>query len=456
MKPVLLIDFGSTFTKLTAIDVDEPRLLGTAGAHTTVDTGLGDGLAWALTALHEEIGMTEFAEQYACSSAAGGLRMVASGLVPELTARAAKQAALGAGAKLVKSFAYELTEEDIREIETIRPDIFLLTGGTDGGNTACILHNAKMLAACREHFPVVLAGNRSCAGQCEELLAGWDVYRAQNVMPTLDKLNVEPVQACIREIFLRRIVHAKGLDKALEQISGILMPTPAAVLDAIKLLADGYEAEPGLGEVVAIDVGGATTDVYSVAQGAPRQGNTVLKGIGEPYAKRTVEGDIGMRYSARGIADEMGINRLAELAGADSQTAQEMLSLLLSDVTWLPGNTAEQQFDTALASCAVAIAMKRHAGTLEKVFTPMGEAYMQNGKDLRGVGTLIITGGAVIHSADAKDIARHALYSSDDPTSLRPQQPDVLVDRSYILSAMGLLVGSYPQAALKLMKSELK
>ena len=175
MKPALLIDFGSTYTKVTAVDVESERLLGTADAYTTVQTDVGEGLANALSKLREKIGPVEFAARYACSSAAGGLRMVASGLVPELTAEAARQASLGAGAKVLKVYSFQLTEDDLDEILRLNPDIFLLVGGTDGGNSECILHNAHMLASGSFDFPVVIAGNRSAVRECERIVAGHEV-----------------------------------------------------------------------------------------------------------------------------------------------------------------------------------------------------------------------------------------------------------------------------------------
>ena len=163
MKPVLLIDFGSTYAKLTAVDIEAEEILGTASAYTTVHTDINDGLSKGLKLLEQTTGKLEFDACYACSSAAGGLRMVTSGLVPELTGEAAKLASLGAGAKVVGVYAFELTEDDMEEIRAQKPDIFLLVGGTDGGNTACILHNAKMLASMPSEFPIVIAGNRTAA-----------------------------------------------------------------------------------------------------------------------------------------------------------------------------------------------------------------------------------------------------------------------------------------------------
>ena len=200
MKPVLLIDFGSTYTKVTAVDLESQQLLGTADSYTTIQTDVGEGLANALEKLHAKIGPMEYTARYACSSAAGGLRMITSGLVPELTAEAARQASLGAGAKVLKVYSFQLTEDDIQEIMAIKPDIFLLVGGTDGGNVEVILHNAKMLASADFDFPVIIAGNRTAARECERILAGHEVHIVENVMPKFGVLNIEPARLKIREI----------------------------------------------------------------------------------------------------------------------------------------------------------------------------------------------------------------------------------------------------------------
>ena len=123
MKAVLLIDFGSTYTKLTAVDLDAEVILGTAQAYTTVQTDVNDGLAEGLRLLEAKTGKLTFEKCYACSSAAGGLRMVTSGLVPELTGEAAKMASLGAGAKVVGIYAFQLTEDDLDEIRDLLAEV---------------------------------------------------------------------------------------------------------------------------------------------------------------------------------------------------------------------------------------------------------------------------------------------------------------------------------------------
>ena len=457
MKPVLLIDFGSTYTKLTAVDVESEVILGTASAYTTVQTDINDGLTEGLQKLEEKTGKLQFAETYACSSAAGGLRMITSGLVPELTGEAAKLASLGAGAKVVGIYAFQLTEDDIEDIQNQKPDIFLLVGGTDGGNTECILHNAKMLATLPPSFPIVIAGNRTVARQCQRMLEGHEVYVCPNVMPKFGVLQIEPTQKQIREIFLNRIVQAKGLSKATELLSDIMMPTPSAVLQAMNLLAQGSGEEPGIGELVAVDVGGATTDIYSIADGMPEHMNTVFKGLPEPYAKRTVEGDIGMRYSIQGIVDAAGLSRIAKISGLSEERVTVLVNDLKNNTDKVPNGDPElEALDFALASMAIEEAVRRHAGTIEETYTMMGLTYVQEGKNLTKVKQIVVTGGSLIHTKRTAEIAAHALYSPAQPTSLRPKAADVWVDRTYILAAMGLLSTHYPETALRIMKKELE
>ena len=457
MKPVLLIDFGSTYTKLTAVDVDSETLLGTAAAYTTVQTDINDGLSKGLALLEEKTGKIDYAETYACSSAAGGLRMVTSGLVPELTGEAAKLASLGAGAKVVGIYAFQLTEDDLEDIAAQKPDIFLLVGGTDGGNTECILHNAKMLASMKPQFPIVVAGNRTAARQCQRILEGCEVYVCPNVMPKFGVLNIEPTQKQIRQIFLNRIIQAKGLSQAAQLLSDIMMPTPSAVLQAMDLLAQGCEGELGIGDLVAVDVGGATTDVYSIADGMPEHMNTVYKGLPEPFSKRTVEGDIGMRYSIQGIVDAAGIDRVSQLSGLSKARVQELVDYLKEHTDTVPGGDSElESLDFALASMAIEEAVRRHAGTIEETYTMMGLTYVQSGKNLTKVKQIVVTGGSLIHTKRTEQIAAHALYSPAQPASLRPKAAGVWVDRTYILAAMGLLSSHYPAAALRIMKKELE
>ena len=452
MTTALLIDFGSTFTKLRAVDLEKGEIIGAGQGPSTVASDITGGLTKALSDLEGRIGpLPDFKHRLACSSAAGGLGMVTVGLVKELTAEAAKQAALGAGAKLTGTFSHGLTQGDIAEVEALAPDIILLAGGTDGGNSDVILGNAAKLAAAVT-CPVVVAGNREAADEAAGLLkaAGKPVTVTENVMPEFGTLNVEPARDAIRQVFIERIVHAKGIDRAEEMFDAVLMPTPAAVLEGARLLSEGLDNAPGLGALVVIDVGGATTDVHSVATGEPTAEGVIPHGLPEPHLKRTVEGDLGMRINAPAIAEAAGLDTLAEATGLDVDGARKILDEITAAVDSLPETAAQKRFDQALAEAAVGIAVARHAGTVTIVQTVTGPVSMQTGKDLGSVATVIGTGGVLAHGTHPAASLARALADPAKPQSLRPKDPELRLDGDYLLFACGLLAGVEPEAALTL------
>jgi uncharacterized protein (TIGR01319 family) len=456
LRHVLLIDFGSTYTKVTVVDLDREEIVGSASAGTTIDTNIMEGLNAALGQIAEPKGGWNFVRKLACSSAAGGLKMIASGLVKELTAEAARRAALGAGARVLEVFCYELTSEDVKKIADAQPDILLLAGGTDGGNKEIVLKNAERLLELPISLPVVVAGNKVASPQAAEILRQkhGPIVVAGNVMPELNVLEVESARLAIRDVFLNQIIHAKGLDKAEEFIERVMMPTPAAVLSAAELLAKGYGEEKGLGDLLIIDVGGATTDVHSVAAGDPSKPGVMLKGLPEPHAKRTVEGDLGMRYSAEALVATAG-KRLKQHLGWSDEDVQAQLERFQKDPWRVPQDEREAQFDTALGRMAVELSVGRHVGTLEVVYTPFGATYVQQGKDLTALPAVIGTGGVLLHHPEPSEILEGALFDSAEPTRLKPQQPTFYLDQEYILAAMGLLREFAPLAALRMMKKYL-
>lgn len=465
MNAYLAIDFGSTYTKLTAIDLDNEVILATAKDITTVEDDIMIGFNKAFNKLKTEINIKSnfdsinFVNKTACSSAAGGLKMVAIGLVPELTAEAAKKAALGAGARVIKTYAYELNSRELEEIKNTPLDIILLAGGTDGGNKDCIVHNAKMLAEFEIDVPVVVAGNKAASDEVEEILknAGIDCYITENVMPFINKLNVEPSREEIRKVFMNKIVEAKGMKKAEEFIRGILMPTPAAVLKASEILAAGTDEEDGLGDLIVVDIGGATTDIHSIAKGEPTKPSVMIKGLEEPYAKRTVEGDLGMRYSAIALLEASGTRKIRNYLHDSLKQidVKAQCQFRHDNIKMVPQSDEEIKFDEAMAKVATELAMTRHCGVLECVYTPMGTMFNQSGKDLTETPYVIGTGGVIIHSLNPKDILKAGNFNEQDPIHLKPMNPKFLVDKTYILSAMGLLAQEYPNTAIRIMKKYL-
>jgi len=459
LAAVLLIDFGSTFTKLTAVDLDREEIIGKASAGTTVETDITLGLEEALLRLQGVTGLgpEEFDRKIACSSAAGGLKMVAVGLVPDLTAEAAKRAALGAGARVLSVYAYELTRREIGEIEELGPDIVLLAGGTDGGNSEVILHNARMLARSEVRAPIVVAGNKVCADSVAHILdgAGKEITVTENVMPELGRLHVDPARAAIREVFMEKIVEAKGLSAARRMVDGILMPTPAAVLRASRLLAQGTGDEEGLGDMMVVDVGGATTDVHSLATGEPTKPGIVVRGLAEPYAKRTVEGDLGLRHSAVSLWETAGEEKILEAIGFAGLDIEGMVQELSVRPQSLPVVEEEFLIDQGLARVALEIATTRHVGYIETLHTPFGTTYFQYGKDLTEVKYVIGTGGVFVHCRDPWKLFTGAVFDPVNPTVLKPTDPEFLIDREYVLAHMGLIAYEWPEKAVRMTKKYL-
>lgn len=451
MTAALLIDFGSTYTKLRAIDLDRRTILGSGQGPSTIATDIAIGMQAALDDLARRLGrLPAFRYRLASSSAAGGLRMVTIGLVRELTAEAARRAALGAGAKLVGTFANRLTASDLAQITTLQPDIVLLAGGTDGGNSEVILRNARALGTSALACPIVYAGNRAALDEAQQLLAGKTVIATENVMPEFNELNIEPARSAIRKIFIERIVHAKGIDRAQSMFDQVLMPTPLAVMEGARLVADGCAGASGLGELMVVDPGGATTDVHSVASGAPADAGVIPRGLPEPRVKRTVEGDLGMRHNAITVMQAAGLDAIARDAALSPERVNALIERFANDVERLPEEDDEARLDLALVRAAVKIAVRRHCGTVETVYTVNGPATVQLGKDLTNIQTVIGTGGALVHGSNPRAVLAMALASDDEPLSLRPRAPRLLVDREYLLYACGLLGAVEPQAALEL------
>lgn len=463
MKPYLLVDFGSTYTKLTCVDLEGEYIIGTSKATTTVKTNVLDGYDKAFERLvrdHPEIKEEEIEGISGCSSAAGGLKMAAIGLVEELTVEAAKRACLGAGAIVNLVFSHHMTKREAKELKEADIDIVLLAGGTDGGNTECILHNVMRLKEAEISVPIIIAGNKDAVDDIEDMLqdSKLQYFIVANVMPQLKKLDVKEAKDVIRKIFIDKIIEAKGIKKAEEKIGQIIMPTPEAVLQAAELLSKGFEDEGGYGDLMVIDIGGATTDVHTIGEGFPKRTEVIMKGLQEPFSKRTVEGDLGMRYSANALLSLVSDYEFRKYFDSDDKCNHNITKSLnrrKDNVDFIPQTHDEEEFDKAIAKICCDVSMSRHVGHVEVVHTPLGDMYYQTGKDLSGIKYVIGTGGVLISNADAKNILKQVNRKSDRFLELRPNNPSFLIDKSYILAAMGLLSQKYPKLALKLMKQYL-
>ena len=463
MQVYILVDFGSTFTKVTAVDLESETLLGRAQSPTTIEDDVNIGFKKAYSTLIESCDFSDddVKGRFACSSAAGGLKMAAIGLVPALTLKAAQRAALGAGAKVLSAHGFEIDHEIVSEIEDKKCDIVLLCGGTDGGNKKVILHNASMLAESNISCPFLVCGNRVASEEVREILEskGKRVYVTKNVLPTVDTVEVEPAQDRIRQVFIEHIIKAKGLDKAKAIFDKDIIPTPSASLETTKLLADGTSNEAGIGSLLVIEVGGATTNIHSVEEVEPVTSQTIMRGLPESRVSRTVEGDLGLRFNAHSIFEFAGRDRLVDLVREMDPSISESdidpvsyTNLLNTNTDHIPENHIEELMDVALAKAAVSLAVERHCGTLKKEYSVVGEVNIQYGKNYLNVKNILGVGGIFKYGARPDSILESALFNPQTPWSLKPQSPEAHLDNDYIFYAMGLLSQVFPDEALRIAK----
>ncbi len=271
---VLVAEIGSTTTVVNAfngITSSVPVFLGQGQSPTTVLEGdVSMGLNKAIENLAEELGVSgiDYQVLMATSSAAGGLKMTVHGLVYDMTAKAAKEAALGAGANLHMVTAGKLRRTDLKKISDLKPNIILIAGGVDYGERETAIYNAEHIAALPLTVPVLYAGNIENQEEIklifEEAGKADLLYLCENVYPRIDDLNVEPTRKVIQNIFEKHITEAPGMQDIRQWVTGHIIPTPGAVMEAAKLLREA------LGDLLVIDVGGATTDIHSVTEGVKR------------------------------------------------------------------------------------------------------------------------------------------------------------------------------------------
>ena len=447
---VLVAEIGSTTTLVNAfagINTDEPRFIGQGQAPTSVLEGdVRIGLEGAVEDLKNRLGLDkiEYGEMLATSSAAGGLRMCVHGLVYDMTVKAAQAAALGAGAIVTMATAGKMSEYDIEDLVASRPNLILLAGGTDYGERETALYNAARIAEMRLKAPVIYAGNVPNQRAVRDIFkkAGVSCTVTENVYPKLDKLNIEPARKIIHKVFEEHIIKAPGMEHIRDMVTGSIMPTPGAVMEAVQLIYNE------IGDVVAVDIGGATTDVHSVTGGSEEIG--ILMTSPEPFAKRTVEGDLGLYVNAKNLIERIGESALQNELGIDMEAVM---------ANYLPIPKTEGQFKLTERLCREAglVALERHAGALRYIYTPSGRKTVAEGKDLTAVKTIIGTGGALTRLPHREQLLRALADCNATGMMLYPKPSKIrlLFDDDYIMASLGVMSKHYPEAALKLMKRSL-
>ncbi|MBB6479810.1 methylaspartate mutase accessory protein GlmL [Spirochaeta isovalerica] len=450
---LISIDIGSTWTKGALFTVREGKLV-VENRETTATTT--DDLSIGFREILGRLRLTAYGDTpVLCSSSAhGGLKITAIGIVPDLTLESARLAALSAGGKLTKAFSYRLNSSDIKEIEASLPDIVLLTGGTDGGNRSYILHNAELLAKSNLDCTILYAGNRDLQDEVKNILIRKKLLIAANVLPDLNNPSPQEARDVIRETFMSTIIQGKGLQSIVKLTGSAPVPTPAAVFDYVTLLDREKAFE---GDFSFIDMGGATTDYYSAVSFVSGE-KVIRKGIREPRIKRSVEGDLGMRVSALSAleSDRMTLEAEVESRGLNPDDFLVYLNKVSTMTEYIPVDAEEKRFDALLAGFCTANATTRHGGTRREVYTTSGSAFIERGRNLKNIKTIIGTGGYLAALDD--DPFRHypvPAVTIEGEEILSPAEYRYYRDERYLIPLLANAARLYPKEAAASLKPNL-
>jgi len=446
---VLVAEIGSTTTVVNGFWLGkEACFAGSGQAPTTVeDSDVNIGLSNAIENLKNSLGVENllYDELMATSSAAGGLKMTVHGLVYDMTVRAAKEAALGAGANIHMVTAGKLRRTDLARIKQVKPNIMLLAGGVDYGERDTAIYNAEKIAKLDLGIPIIYAGNIENQEEIRLIFESCSshLYIVDNVYPRIDELNVEPTREVIQNVFEEHIIHAPGMQQVRDMVTGNIIPTPAGVMEATKVFAGM------IGDVVTIDVGGATTDIHSVTEGSEDIARIMI--APEPNAKRTVEGDLGVYVNAQNVIDIITEETLARQLDVSGEELKE----IISNHKPIPKTDNERRFVEVLATVASETAMDRHAGTLIDLYSTSGRKKMARGKDLSAVKYIIGTGGALTRLPKRIDILKQLITNGNSMKLLPTGAAEILIDNYYIMASLGVLSKTHKEATVQLLKQTL-
>ena len=375
-QALLCVDFGSTFTKVALVDSATGALLATTSHQTTLATDIIDGFEVCRSELAARFPSAVDAQVLACSSAGGGLRIAVVGNEELVTAEAGRRVALSSGGKVASVLANTRDGDALSRLLEEAPDVVLLTGGTDDGDEEAILAAAAELVNVGWRGPVVVAGNAGARDRVGALLSDIPHVLADNVVPRIGVLTPDSARSAIRQMFLTHVIGGKHLSDGTAFNQMLLGATPDVVLAGVEVLARLIGGEEG---IVVVDVGGATTDVYSVIPIDPEEAELSREVVARTPATRTVEADLGMRWSSEttvAAAIEAGL-LTADLADAGVRRS--------ADPAFIPANSVERAEDEAIATAAVVLALRRHAGRSKLILArrPADRNPLQTGREQR-------------------------------------------------------------------------
>ncbi len=478
IRSVLAIDVGSTTTKAIVVEERDGacRLVARGEAPTTVEAPQEDvmiGVRLAAARAEARLGRRlvregrlitpqvgdEGVDLFVCtSSAGGGLQMTVAGLVKTMTAESAERAALGAGAVVMDVISLDdarMVLERIRRLQELRPDMILMAGGTDDGNISHVAAVAEYIAASRPRprlggdyrVPLVYAGNQRAREYVRDAVGDvMDVYVVPNIRPTLEEEDLEPARREIHRLFLEHVMaRAPGYRNLLEWAKNVIEPTPMAVGKMMQMMAEAHQAN-----VVGVDIGGATTDVFSVIDG--RFHRSVSANLGMSYSTVNVLAEAGPENVARWLPFRISVRDLRNLV------ANKMVR-----PTTLPATLEELLIEHAVAREAIRLSYEHHkeiAVTLKGVqhvgtFDKLRDLFRQETLSGRSIiepltVNAVIGSGGVLSHAPRRSQAMLLLMDAFQPEGVT----GLYVDSVFMMPHLGVLAELEPEMAFQVFETD--
>jgi uncharacterized protein (TIGR01319 family) len=475
IRTILATDCGSTTTKAILIELtdDGYRLRVRGEAPTTVEAPFDDvtvGVINAVTEVAELAGRTLIDEEghiiippqgdagvdlyLSTSSAGGGLQMLVAGVVRSMTAESAERAALGAGAIVMDVLCTNdkrKPHEQITRIRHLRPDMILLSGGVDGGTTSHVAELAELIGAADPRprlgasyrLPVVFAGNADATPAVKDALdSKSELSVVDNLRPTLDEENLAPARDQIHDLFMEHVMaQAPGYDKLKSWTSAPVMPTPGAVGEIIQTIAREKKIS-----VMGVDIGGATTDVFSVFQGT---------------FNRTVSANLGMSYSISNVLASTGLENVLRWApfDIDESELRNRIKNKMVRPTTIPSLLRDLQVEQAIAREALRLALIQHKEFATELkgrrqARDISEAFTQKGSgatlvDMMALDLLVGSGGVLSH-APRRVQAALMLVDAFEPTGVTK----LAVDSIFMMPQLGVLATVHPESATQVFERD--
>jgi len=477
IRVIVATDCGSTTTKAILIELVDGHYRQTqrGEAPTTVEAPFADvtlGVTNSVTELQELSGRRLIADDgtvirrtspddpngcdvyISTSSAGGGLQMMVAGVVRQMTAESAKRAALGAGAIVMDTIAsndQRKPHEQIQRIRDLRPDMVLLSGGTDGGDQKKVVELAELIAPAKPRprfggeyrLPVIFAGNKDAAPAVERVFgAGFDLSVVPNLRPTLEQENLGPARDRIHDVFLEHVMaHAPGYDKLISWSDAPIMPTPGAVGDILRTIA----RKRGI-NALGVDIGGATTDVFSVFDGT---------------FNRTVSANLGMSYSISNVCAEATMPRILRWVHLpmDERELRNRVKNKMIRPTTIPQTLEALVFEQAVAREALRLSFEQHkafATGLKGIQQQrtVGDAFAQEAAgatlvDPMKLDLLVASGGVLSHAPRMEQTAL-MLIDSFEPEGFT----ELAKDSIFMMPHLGVLASVHPDAAMEVFEKD--